>query len=272
MMNQTKKQTYKPIGINRILEKDFHEKPPILDKGILPAGGGLILAGDSGVGKSLLRVEISIRLSIGLDVFGIRTPHAQTILVFQAENTSQQEQFRTKRVMQGLGIEQLPERIFYAPPIHPCSLLNDRFLKPALKLILETGATVVFFDPLISFHRENENENTRMRNVLDAITSLSRRSGAGSIVIHHFGKPPAGQPIELKYRMRGAMAIRDWADSAITVSGINDAASDLIRLDFIKIRNGPYHAPIVLERDRNFVHHITVEPGEMFSRTHCPAG
>ena len=102
----TSKKPLKAIGINEILKHEFREEPDVLQRGVLPAGAGMIIAGDSGVGKSLLRVEMTVRLAIGLDVFGINTPTAQTVLIFQTENTGKQEQFRTKRIMQGLGIEQ----------------------------------------------------------------------------------------------------------------------------------------------------------------------
>jgi RecA-family ATPase len=250
------------VGINTILKHEFRNEPPILQRGILPAGGGLFIAGDSGVGKSLLRNEISIRLAIGLDVFGIRTPTAQKILIFQTENTMQQEQFRTKRMMQGMGIEQLPDRIFYSPPYRPCSLQNKEFLKYAMDRVRETGANLMFFDPLVSFHNRNENDNVQMRNVLDCITYMSRETGAASAIIHHFGKPPSNNPIELQYRMRGAMALRDWCDTAITITPLKskDHNQQLRQLDFIKIRNGPWHPPIILERDGNFVHTIAESP------------
>jgi RecA-family ATPase len=264
MTTRGTKESKKPLsalGINQLLGHEFSESPPVLQRGILPAGGSMIIAGDSGVGKSLLRNEISIRLAIGLDVFGIRTPTAQKVLIFQTENTMKQEQFRIRRIMEGLGVEQLPDRIFYAPPFRPCSLQNDKFLKYALGQIKEVGATLTFFDPLVSFHNRNENDNVMMRNVLDCITYLNREADTASIVIHHFGKPSNNQPTQLQYRMRGAMAIRDWCDTAITLMPQkSNEKNKILRLDFIKIRNGPWHEPITTKRDKNFVHHIIDEP------------
>ena len=207
-----------PIGIDEILRTEIKEEPPILINGVLPAGGGMILAGESEVGKSLMRVEWSVLLAGGLPIYGMKTPHAQTVLIFQTENTIKQEQFRTKQIMQGYGIESCHNRIFYARSFRKPSLLNDKFLDHAEQQIRDSGATVVWYDPLVSFHNKNENDNLGMRNVLDCITYLSRKTGAASIVIHHFGQPgKKGEEIPLRYRMRGASAIRDWADTIFTL-------------------------------------------------------
>lgn len=249
-----------PIGIDAILETELREDPPILINGVLPAGGGMILGGESEIGKSLMRVEWSVLLAGGLPIYGMKTPHAQTVLIFQTENTIKQEQFRTKRIMQGYGIESCHNRIFYARSFRKPSVLNDKFLDHAEQQIRDSKATVAWWDPLVSFHNRNENDNVAMRNVLDAITYLNRKTGAASIVIHHFGQPgKQGEEIPLRYRLRGASAIRDWADTIVTLRATGKAENPGPgrQLDYIKIRNGPQRAPLYLERDRDFVHQVT---------------
>jgi len=249
-----------PIGIDEILKTTIREEPPILINGVLPAGGGMVLAGESEVGKSLMRAEWSVLLACGLPIYGMKSPHAQTVLVFQTENTIRQEQFRTKKIMQGYGIESCHNRIFYARSVRKPSLLNDKFLDHAEQQITDCGATVVWYDPLVSFHNRNENDNVAMRNVLDAATYLSRKTGAASIFIHHFGQPgKKGEEIPLRYRMRGASSIRDWADTILTLRATGKAENPGPgrQIDYIKIRNGPQRAPLYLERNGNFVHEVT---------------
>jgi len=250
-----------PIGIDEILRVEIKEDPPILINGVLPTGGGLILGGESEVGKSLMRVEWSVLLACGLPIYGMKTPHAQTVLVFQTENTIKIEQFRTRKIMQGYGIESCHNRIFYARSFRKPSLLSNEFLNHAEQQINDSGATVVWWDPLVSFHNRNENDNVAMRNVLDCISYLNRKTGAASIVIHHFGQPSAQKKdeIPLRYRLRGASAIRDWADTIVTLRATGKAKNPGPgrMLDYIKIRNGPQRRPVYLERDSNFVHHLT---------------
>ena len=56
-----------------------------------------------------------------------------------------------------------------------------------------------------------------MRSVLNQVTYISRLTGAAAIVVHHFGKPVADR--DESYRFRGAMSIKDWCDTLITITG-----------------------------------------------------
>lgn len=252
------------ISLKHLVTTEIRTKPPILVNGILPAGGGLILAGESEVGKSLMRVEMSILLAIGMPVFGMVSPGPQTILVFQQENSLVQEQFRAKQIMKGHGIDEatMPDTIHYAPRQMGTSLREKTFVKFCKDHIEETGATVVFWDPLVSYHNERENDNVRMRGVLDRITWLNRETGAASAIIHHFGQPgKKGEEIPLRYRMRGASSIRDWADTILTLrsTGTEENPGNGRVLDYIKIRNGPQRPPLHMERNRYFVHEVISE-------------
>jgi len=252
-----------PTGIDAILERKITEGPPILVKGVLPAGGGMILGGESEVGKSLMRVEWSVLLALGLPIYGMATPNAQTVLVFQTENAIRQEQYRTKKIMEGYDISSCHNRIFYARPYRPHSLQNEGFVKHVEHQIEDCGATVLWFDPLVSFHTRNENDNVSMRNVLDVISYLNRKHNCASIIIHHFGQPStdAQNEIPLRYRLRGASAIRDWADTIITLrhTSRTDNPGPGRVVDFVKIRNGPQRAPYHLKRNRHFVHEVIAE-------------
>jgi len=102
----------------------------------------------------------------------------------------------------------------------------------------------------------------KVRSALDSITWLSRKTGAASIVIHHFGQPgKKGEEIPLRYRLRGASSIRDWADTIVTLRSTSkqDNPGHGRVLDFIKVRNGPQRAPYHLERNEYFIHKLTDE-------------
>ena len=118
-------------------------------------------------------------------------------------------------------------------------------------------ADTFFIDPLISFHDANENDNGAMRRVLDFITEIMRKTGAGAGVLHHFGKPTENSNVE--HRARGASAIRDWCDTmlALTVKKVQDGY--LHEITFAKVRNGRQPQPITLERDENLVFQVMEE-------------
>ena len=96
-----------------------------------------------------------------------------------------------------------------------------------------------------------------MRRVLDFITEIMRKTGAGSGVLHHFGKPNEKGTVE--HRARGASAIRDWCDTmlALTVKKAQDGYRH--EITFVKVRNGRQPKPITLERDENLVFQVIEE-------------
>lgn len=252
-----------PIGSDELLSKKILKRPPVLINGVLPGEGGMILGGESEIGKSLIRTEISVLLACGLDIYGMKTPSVQTVIQFQSENSNSEEKERLSRVMRGHGIDSVHNRIFWAEMGWERSLLNKKFREDAIDQIKGVGATVVFWDPLISFLPSNisENNNVGMRAVLDQITKINRKCQCASVVIHHFSQP-ASDPkdeVPLRYRLRGASSIRDWADTIVVLqaTGQSDNPGPGRKLTFTKIRNGPRRPPIFLERDRNFVHHRT---------------
>lgn len=263
-MTKSKNKRY-PIGIDEILRKEIRKSPPVLINGVLPGEGGMLLAGESEIGKSLMRAEWSVLLACGLSVYGMVTPNAQTVIVFQTENSLSTEKERIQRLMAGHGIESVHNRIHYARLTWERSLLNKSFRENATEQIKGVGASLCFWDPLISFLPSNvsENNNVAMRAVLDNISYINRLCNCAAIVIDHFGQPSSDPKAEipLKYRIRGASAKRDWADSIVTVQATakSENPGPGRKLSYTKIRTGPPRPPLFLERDRNFVHHRTTD-------------
>jgi len=96
-----------------------------------------------------------------------------------------------------------------------------------------------------------------MRRVLDFITEIMRKTGAGAGVLHHFGKPTENSIVE--HRARGASAIRDWCDSMLALTVKKAADGYLHEITFVKVRNGRQPKPISLKRDENLVFQVTEE-------------
>jgi hypothetical protein len=125
------------------------------------------------------------------------------------------------------------------------------------EIVQESRAEVVIYDPFTSMHSVNENDNVQVRKILDNITTINRETDTTAILIHHFGKPT--EHSVTAHRTRGASSIRDWADTLLAVTRKKHEHKTLRLLEFIKVRNGMEPKPILLERDENFLHHVTEE-------------
>lgn len=247
-----------PITIKTIAQLMTTKFPPVIDVisgGILPEAGGLILAGESEAGKSMLSMEISLHLAMGLQLFGgtLLVPKKRRVLVLQCENPEPQLQQRLKRMITGLDIvvDDLGDSIAFADPKTVYDLLDAGCVQNIMEIVREYRADVVVIDPLSSFHYLEENDNSRMRSALDNITHISRETGCAAIVVHHYGKPVKER--DDAYRLRGASSIKDWADTVISMTRKKHEEKDLFLLRFDKVRHGIKPKPFLCERNDNFV-------------------
>ena len=215
-----------------------------------------MIAGESGEGKSMLRLEMAIHLSLGRESGGWKFRRARRVLIIQFENTEQLEQVRLKRMLRGLGSD-CPENLLFSSPLARFNLSEKTDRARLIAAIEKHRAEVVIYDPLSSLHQENENDNTKMRWVMDNLTETNRRTRTTAIVVHHYGKP-GKEEVSGVYRTRGASSIRDWADTLIGFSRHKSDELVLRDLEFLKVRNGPEPKPLILERDKDtFLHRVS---------------
>ena len=259
----TEEKIEKPIWeCDELLKADFPVPPMVIGQGILPEGAGMIIEGESEAGKSLLRLELAIHLATGQPCWGLPIATPRRVFVFQFENTLAEERFRLKRMIEGLDVSEdsIRGRIAISDPRVRVNLALKKDYMKAYQVVKQSRADVIIWDPLSSIHTVNENDNIQVRAVLDTLTSIARQTKTTTILIHHFGKPGIdGAAIPLRYRGRGASSIRDWADTKLAVVIKPNEERELRELHFTKIRNGPPRPPLLLERNKHFVHRIVSE-------------
>lgn len=235
-----------------LLEIQFDETQNIIGRGILPEGACLILAGESGVGKTLVALEWAVRLAHGLDIWGFEVPKSRRVLILEAENPHPSMQFRLKRIMRGLGLTR-PGEINFGDPTLRFDLGTKRDQEKLRDYIAQASPEVVILDPLSSFIGEtDENANIKIRTRLDTLTAINRELGTSMIVIDHYGKPFEGR--SNAHRLRGASSKRDWCDTLIGLDSKPHENKVLRLVEFHKVRHGPQRASFLVERDKNFIH------------------
>ena len=211
------------------------------------------------MGKSLITLEWTVRLAMGWKILDLDVPTARTVKIFQAENPLEQVQFRLRRMIQGFQIQNFPNRVHFSDPKIRYDISTAQSVKRIVAEIQACGAEVFIIDPLISFHKVNENDNVLIRSkVLDNVTLISRETGAAGFIVDHFNKPTKDNK-NVAYRLRGGIAKKDWCDTLICISHRKHESKVLRQFDFVKIRNGPHKPSLLVERDGNFINHIVEE-------------
>lgn len=251
------------IDAEEIRTMEFTKQEEVIGGGVLPKGGGLLLVGESGVGKSMMTLEIAIHLSMGWDLYDLPIERPWKTFIIQFENPERTQNYRLQKMLQAFRVDSLNGNLIVSNQKLRFDLKLKKDREKALALVKKSNSEVVIYDPLQSLHSESENDNIGMRQVLDTITHINREAGTSAILVHHFGKPVDGY--ELDHRVRGASSIRDWADSIITIRKKADTHKILRKLDFVKVRNGPEHQPILLQRDKQYFTHSLVEEDSLVS-------
>ena len=243
----------------KLAKMEFPEARGIIGKGVLSPGTGAIIAGEGGVGKSLLTSEMGLRLRIGQPFMGIPTARIDSVLLIQAEIRPEMVKERLSSQVKGLGRKKSPKRIFLTDPRDSYDLMNPREMAKVLWLVRRTKAEVVIIDPISCYHHADENNNSEMRKFLGAIDQIKGKTGAAVVLVHHFSKSADKKG---KHRLRGASSIYDWADTVIELSAASPA--NMLKAKFLKLRNGAPLQDIHLKRNGNFIHEVVDD------KTKCP--
>lgn len=240
-----------------LLGEKFVQTEDIIEH-FFPYGSHILIAGEAGVGKSLLRQELSLHLAYGIDWLGFKIPKRHRVAVFQYENSEPIEQKRFRGMLTGMNLKTPTDDLVYVnrKNMFDLTLKGDR--KKLHAFVEKLNVDIIIYDCLSNMHSGRENKNSEMRSVLDTLVHINAEFNTSCIVIHHFGKPNFEGAMDNRYRIRGASAIVDWAVTAMTLTefgkyeGMLESKdvepSDYRKVEFVKLRDHAPMQPLWLER------------------------
>jgi putative DNA primase/helicase len=212
-----RKRSYKlEEGINVAQASEIEtERPHWLWPGYIPAGKITILAGDPGMGKSTLSIDLVSRISCGKSLpSGGRTVNG-TCLIASAEDAPEDTitprlivaEARMKRV--GVIREvKIDDQLYY--------LSLPRDLNRLRSLIIARGARLLIIDPLNAFLERGTDsyKDQDIRSVLAPIEQMAEETGAAIIIIAHLTKKEDASTL---YRVGGSIGLIGAARSVLAV-------------------------------------------------------
>ena len=210
-------------ALDAFVLRDFNadeDSTSVLGNRWLCEGGGGVIIGQSGAGKSSLVAQLAMTWILGRDAWGIRPRGKLRILMIQAENDLGDiaEQF------QGVAGEfedsdedvwaAMKERLFI---VREAALTGKAFCERAHKLILKYKPDLVIADPLLSYIggeiSKQEVCSSFLRNTLNPILFETR---VAWLWVHHTNKPLKEIPknwtdLDLAYMGGGSADLTNWA-------------------------------------------------------------
>jgi RecA-family ATPase len=188
--------------------------------GILCKGSMIVLAGDAGVGKSMLSYSLALALASGGEFLG-RKLTADRVLYFDEENSRQDSDAYHRRVWRGLGspsIELLDANLFLCHFALGVNYANDLIraaaeVRPALVIIDTANAALRVAD---------ENDNAQASAAIKTLRAMRQAAGREDctvLVLKHAKVTHDRRGNE--YRdIRGAKAWKGELDGVIVHSAI----------------------------------------------------
>ncbi len=216
----------------------------LMGRRFLGRTGAAVIVAPSGVGKSVLALQLCACAALGQPFFGMQMSHPMRVLYIQAEDdfgdVSESAQGFVK------GYQPSPDQLAQLKQRLRIERWNDaagqRFIDRLAAAHRRWPFDLVAINPLFSFCGCNVSEQSELspflRNGLNPILNQAR---AAAIVVHHTNKPPADPKAndkaleaELRYSGSGSSELTNWARAYITLQSVRAAGEHVHKMVFAK--------------------------------------
>jgi 5S rRNA maturation endonuclease (ribonuclease M5)/KaiC/GvpD/RAD55 family RecA-like ATPase len=257
--SSTSTRTFGVESLKEFLNRSIRPRQCLMGS-ILAKNELTILSGPAKLGKSILALNIALRLASGEPWFTFDVKEACRVLLIQQEVSEEALQERLKKMIGGdIPAVAKPEiksalEKFYQYSERGLLLDSEDGLKKIYGTIEKVKPDVIIFDPMYTFHSKNENSAEEMGAFFRILHKLIKKYQVAVILIHHFGKPSlfVREGGELH---RGSSVIAAASDSNWTFSRVppNKYSLTSPRPEYgvlsFELRNAAAIEPIILHRD-----------------------
>lgn len=189
-----------------------------------------MVVGDPKTFKSVLSTDLAISVASGtrfLDHFPV--PQQGPVILIQKENDEGEVQDRVQRIAyskQLTATAKVRRNVLQYNPARdlPMHLMNNedfdltdesdmRWLR---KQVRKLNPVLLILDPFyLLAPGVNENQQSEVAPIMDRLLRLKQRSNCGTLIIHHFKKQSAENPIHGAPRISGSGVFHRWYESAL---------------------------------------------------------
>lgn len=219
-----------PIDLLDILRPEGADPDELLKDRFLCKGGGLLMCGQTGAGKSSFNMQALVSWALGKPCFGITPSRPLTSLLVQAENDSVDIAEFRDGVFSGLQLTD-EERASLRGRIHVVrenARTATEFVAHTLRPLIERlWPDLLWIDPALAYLGGESNSQKDvggfLRNLLNPLLTEFR---CAAVIVHHGNKPPSGQERpqwkagDFAYLGGGSAEWANWARAVIVIRSI----------------------------------------------------
>jgi len=218
------------IDLLDIIRPEGPDPDELLKDRFLCKGGGLLMCGQTGAGKSSFNMQALVSWALGKGCFGIEPPRPLTSLLVQAENDSVDIAEFRDGVFGGLQLTD-EERASLRGRIHVVrenARTAAEFVMHTLRPLMERHRPdLLWIDPALAYLGGESNSQRDvglfLRNLLNPLLTEFR---CAVVVVHHGNKPPSGQQKpqwqagDYAYLGGGSAEWANWARAVLVIRSI----------------------------------------------------
>ncbi|MDF1853612.1 MAG: AAA family ATPase [Verrucomicrobiales bacterium] len=204
----------------------------LLGDRFLCRGGGALLVGPTGIGKSSLQMQMAISFALGRECFGIQPREKLRSLIVQAENDDGDMAEMRDGVIEGMDLsdEDLEWLGGWWEPVqafHETGLRGESLVRDLLMPLCDHHAPdLLWIDPALSYLDGEPNSAKEVGEFLRSqLNPLAITQSCGVILVAHTAKPPRVQQSNWKagdnaYSTLGSVEWANWARGVITLNNV----------------------------------------------------
>jgi RecA-family ATPase len=221
---------------NKLWDADI-EQPADVVEGFIPGSSLVMFAGDGGIGKSYVALEMALQVARGRPWLGMKTTQTP-VLYLDCENRDWRQALRVEYISNGRSLDrgtEYPVTIEFEVDV---TLDSDENAQVLRQMIEDDHAGLVILDSLVDFlDGLDENSNPEMAMVCKRLRGIIDETGATIVAIHHVSKGSAGKNWQTS---RGASALKDNCDCSIQVIRSGNGTGDILTMRHDKAKDFAY--------------------------------
>ena len=209
--------------------RDFLDRAPEeidwLVDGLIPVRTRGLMIADPKVGKSPLALDLALALASGSSWLGHIVPQRRRVAVMSREDSPAETARRLKLFAEGSEARKAYNwgQIWVNTMDHSPTLQvdNQEQMDALIKELRMEQFDLAIFDVLNVLHSNDENDNTAMSAVLEALKRIQVEANCGVLVLHHISK---AQSTNIFRDARGAGAIHGWPEWGVGLTITDETA------------------------------------------------
>lgn len=240
-----------------IMENPPEEGTFLVEQGILPQGGRLLIAGRPKVGKSIFAENLALSLASGLKFLGrFNVDHPTRVLLLDRE--------LAKRSLYERIMELMSYRPGYRAAAENLCIDHDHLLKwdqpgaydKLCELVTQNGAEVIIFDTAYKFLTGDMEKSGRMSAAFDVLDRVIHETGVSIVITHHHRKGTTdskGKDVADSESVAGSFLWTGWPNATILLNYLERSVINPFNAacTFTAFRDAAPPEPLAIYRDRN---------------------